>query len=321
MKKMLLLFVLLLLVSCDKPTNEEFAHNVQCGNNEIVYQTKYGYPIEIESENWDDAFGCHLVDNTYSNGYGKLIFDDDVIIIPIDAFRNVTTLTHVKLPGCVNAIGNNAFRGCIELKSIVIPNGVTSIDNYAFYDCMSLARVVIPDSVTSIGRYIFKGCISLTSVSISKNLTSINGEMFGGCTSLKKIVISDLSAWCKMDFSGSNPLCNDMVTLYLNDKALTKLTIPSDVHYISNYAFYGYSALTSVTINSNVTAIGNYAFSNCSNLKSVYCKSVTPPSIGTYVFGGSYEYIRTIFVPRESLQLYQSKWNYYAAEIEAYDFK
>lgn len=297
MKKILALSFLLLLVSCDKPKNEEFAHNVKCANNEIVYKTKYSYPIEIESEEWDDAFGCSLVKNTYSDGYGKLVFDDDITMIPEYAFQDVTALTHIKLPNSVKFIKNRAFAGCDDLKSIVIPNGVMAIGGNVFLDC-----------------------ISLTSITLPKSLTSINGSIFSGCISLRKIVISDLSAWCKMDFYQGNPLSSDIVRLYVNNKELTRLTIPSDVNDVSSYAFSGYSALTSVTIKSNVTSIGNYAFSDCPNLRGVYCKATTPPTIGINAFGRNVDF-RRIFVPRESLQLYQSQWSYYAEDIIAYDFE
>lgn len=44
---------------------------------------------------------------------------------------------------------------------------------------------------------------------------------------------------------------------------ILKLSLPSELTTIGNYAFYGCSGLTSVTIPNSVTSIGNVAFADC----------------------------------------------------------
>ena len=98
--------------------------------------------------------------------------------------------------------------------------------------------------------------------------------------------ISDLSAWCNIDFGGyrSNPLANAKAeNLYLNGTMITKLVIPDDVTYIGNYAFFGWSSLTSIEIPSSVTSIGAYAFYGCSGLTSIEIPS-SVTSIGYSAF-------------------------------------
>ena len=146
-----------------------------------------------------------------------------------------------------------------------------------------MTSVTIPDSVTLIGNYAFRNCTSLKSVTIGNSVTSIGNEAFYDCTSL------------------------------------TSVTIPNSVTEIRRYAFYGCTSLTSVTIGNSVTSIGYYAFYNCSSLKEVYCKPTTPPAGDSNMFGSNASG-RKIYVPRASVNAYESAsyWSNYS--IYGYDF-
>ena len=161
---------------------------------------------------------------------------------------------------------------------------VTTIGEWVFGDCSSLTSVTIPDSVTTIGDYAFSGCGCLTSVTIGDGVTTIGDRAFYWCRSLTSVYISDMSVWCKIDFGYdcANPLCY-AENLYLNNKLVTDLVIPSDITEIKDYAFRCCSSLTSVTIGDSVTTIGVGAFCECSSLTSVTIgDSVT--TIGIYAF-------------------------------------
>lgn len=85
-------------------------------------------------------------------------------------------------------------------------------------------------------------------------------NIFNGCTNLSSVNISDISAWCKIDFN-SHPL-GLAHHLYLNGEEVKELVIPNDVTNIPYAAFYGCHGLTSVTIPNNVEDVGYWAFYN-----------------------------------------------------------
>ena len=135
--------------------------------------------------------------------------------------------------------------------------------------------MTIPSGVTTIGDGAFANCSSLTSVYIGNSVTSIGSSAFYNCSGLTTVNISDLAAWCKINFgSASNNPLYYAHHLFLNGEEITDLVIPSNVEYINNYAFYNCTGLTSLSIPSSVTSIGfgyygDNAFYGCSNLATI----------------------------------------------------
>ena len=321
MKKFLLI-VALFSVICNGCYELDFDTDFHSGIYEkrysrIYYTTSDNRPIEL-----DTSLENGVVSNTYSNGQGVLVFEDLVTKIEDYTFSDCEKLTSLKIPESVTKIGYQAFYRCDGLKKIDIPKSVTTIGDSAFYCCSSLTSVTIPKSVTIIGNWAFSGCSSLTSVHIT-----------------------DLSAWCKIDFNGysANPLYYAK-KIYLNNELVTDLVIPSDIAEIKSYAFYNCSGLTSVTIpdsvtnigfgafcacrnltsvtiGDSVTTIGELAFYGCSSLTSVYCKATTPPAGGNNMFYGNASG-RKIYVPMESVEAYKSAsyWSDYKSSIVGYNF-
>ena len=165
-----------------------------------------------------------------------------------------STVTYNDVTYSVTSIGNFAFQECGGLASVTIPESVTSIGGSAFSGCSALTSVTIPESVLSIGESAFSGCSALTSVTIGKGVTSIGGDAFRDCNALSAVHISDLAAWCSIDFAyyrysefTSNPLVK-AGHLFLNDKEITNLVIPDGVTEIKAHAFQGCSTITFVTI-------------------------------------------------------------------------
>ena len=156
-----------------------------------------------------------------------------------------------------------------KLVGINFEPGVTRIGNSAFYNCSKLRQVTVPDSVTDIKSSAFSNCSSLTSVTFGNGLKKVE-IAFQNCTALNAVYLTDLAAWCGIEFLGfeANPLYHAH-DLYLNGELVTDLVIPEVVTSIGQYSFIGCSCLTSVTIPDFVTSIGQFAFHNCSGLESV----------------------------------------------------
>ena len=125
-------------------------------------------------------------------------------------------------------------------------------------------------SVTTIGTNAFSGCSTLTSIAIPASVTSIENSAFEGCNGLTSVQISDLEAWCKIEFGNSkaNPLYYAH-HLYMDGEEIENIVIPDGVKKIRDYAFYGCDGLTEVIIGNSVTYISSSAFVDCTNLAYV----------------------------------------------------
>ena len=175
-----------------------------------------------------------------------------------------------QMPESVTKIADYAFQDCNKLTALKFSENVTDIAYAAFYGCGSLTYIDIPESVKSIGLSSFSGCSALESITLPENLKTVGGYAFSECNNLKKVYITDLAAWCGIDFAGedSNP-ASYSGALYLNDELITELIIPSGVSSIGDYAFSSNSSITSVNIPSSVKAVGASAFLGCDNLEKV----------------------------------------------------
>lgn len=245
--------------------------------------------------------------NLYLNGelVTELNISDDIDEIKDYAFTGCTSLESVTIPGSVTSIGYKAFDGCSNLTKATIAEGVTSIGTYAF-SSSGLTSIVIPDSVTDMGTHVFYICTNLTdatigngvttignstfcycnleSISIGSSVTNVEDWAFYDCYNLKSVYITDIKAWCNIDFEyeDRNPLYYG-AKLYLNGELVTNLVLPEDLKEIKCCAFSGCSSLKSVTIPDSVTSIGYEAFRNCTNLNNITIpNSVT--SIGNVAF-------------------------------------
>lgn len=215
----------------------------------------------------------------------SIVIPDSVTKIGEYAFFTCEKLTSATIGKNVISIDSHAFDKCTSLNDITIPQGVCSIGSAAFSECSSLTELVIPDSVTTIGSGAFSSCPSLTTISLSKNLSTIKSSTFIGCSNL------------------------------------TSITVPDSVTTIGDYALQQCSKLSSITIGKGITSIGSLAFSYCPSLTSIRCMAIDPPTIYYNAFSQS-STKRTIYVPTESVWLYQStKWKNYADDIVGYDFE
>lgn len=274
----------------------------------------------IESLAFDEC--CNLKSITIPNG---------VETISGYSFYKCSNLTDIVIPESVFAIGEGAFCGCEKLTNIITPNGLPSvcrlmlagcrsltsvtisdkvsiIHSSAFSGCNSLTDVVIPNSVTTIGSYAFQECHSIRGITIPNSVKTIGESAFSDCSSMTDIVIpGSVATFDRFAFSGCS--------------SLRDISLCEGLSTIGDFAFFKCSSLTSVTIPISVTSIGVCAFYLCENLKSVYCRAKLPPKL--FIEGDDRLRLdrgATIFVPRDSIAIYQSQWGEYKEQIVGYDF-
>lgn len=215
----------------------------------------------------------------------------------------------------VTEIGNSAFGGCTGVTEFILPNSTIKLRNHAFSNCTKIVSFIIPENVNILYDGVFSGCTSLQTVTfnakdigMTENGTGGVANAFYNCSSLKKLIfgpsvtrftgkmafencealseihISDLKAWCNINWkgSGNNPLYYAK-NLYLNGSKITDLVIPATIETISGFAFYGCTALKTVTLRDGVEKVGNAAFAFCDNLTTVNIPASVTSLSGAFV--------------------------------------
>lgn len=247
----------------------------------------------------------------------------------------ITKLSKILVIAAALSVGTNVYAYDFEADGIyyniisstekTVEVTFQSLDKWGNPKSYYSGNVVIPKqvlynnniySVTFINSYAFRNCSELTSVTIPSSITTIDSYAFRNCSNLEAVNISDLSAWCKINFSNtySNPL-HEAHNLYLNGLLIKNLTIPDDIAEIKDYTFYGCNCLTSVTIPDNVTSIGENVFYDCSGLTSLTI-GASILSIGTSAFYNT-DLTKTVWLPNtppKGYEYVESKCNYVANE-------
>ena len=297
------------------------------GNNTFKNANKtyeYGNVVKYPVEGGDLSFNVKTgtitkADNTITAAeIPGSILGVSVTSIGNNAFKNCRSLSSVTIHAGVTSILASAFSGCSALTSVTIPTSVTSIGDYAFYSCSSLTSLVLPEGVENIGTNVFVACSNLRSLTIPSSVKKMGavidyGEDLSYTPELERVIISDVGAWCRIDFFDDynlilNPLeCADH--LYLNGKKVTELKIPEGVTSIADSVFKRCHDLVSVEFPGSVINIGAEAFAWCDNLTSVSfgegIKIIGNDNYGHSVFSHCSN-IKTITIPATTTQITQN---------------
>ncbi len=208
-----------------------------------------------------------------------------VTAIAANAFYAKTDLISVKIANSVTRIGVDAFKGCTAL--IQEENGVYYVDKWVVGRTLPAYvndHLTLRADTVGIAEEALMGCGSLHTITIPDSVRYIGSAAFKYCLDLEAVYITDLEAWCTIEFASpdANPLYYAH-NLYLNNEPMTDLTIPDGMEVIRNAAFYGCTTLKRVTIPNGVTAVGESAFCACTGITSVTIgKDVA--SIGDHAF-------------------------------------
>lgn len=251
---------------------------------------------------------CFSSDNENEYNGGALFNKDktELLKFPIGDGDAFNIKTEYKIPDTVKIIGEAAFSGCNSLEAVTVSDSVTKIGNSAFENCENLKSVALGKNIEEIGMSAFLDCYSLYDVrytgseadweriSIASGndylleadiefnydpasaykcgdnvffeldektgVLKISGEgfiskPFKENKKIKEVIIED----------GVTSICDFAFEKCVN---LEKITIPSSVTSIGNYAFQQ-SGLKSIVIPEGVINIGYCSFRGCPNLKHV----------------------------------------------------
>ena len=216
-------------------------------------------------------------------------------------FRDMESLHTIKLPNSMEEMGLFLFLGCDSLTSVTLPKSLKSMSSN-FYYTGNLTSILIDDSnpyYSSDGSALFDkykrkmilAVKTLKEYAIPSSVSEISQSAFRNCRHLKTLVLPfrlkkenvasgfwDCDSLYSISVDEKNPyLCSDGSALYNKDKSelvfvchtVRKMSIPSSVTKIGDYAFCKCTNLSSLTLPSSVKEIWSDAFRGCESLTSI----------------------------------------------------
>ena len=203
--------------------------------NQIWYKSENGQLLQPNPR----AFNADIVSNQYGeDGWGKIVFDAPVRIIKQEAFSYLRA-TDIRLPDCVEAIGEKAFYAT-AITEFRTPESLTQVDRDAFASCYSLTRFYGNWASADESSIILEG----------GKLVAYATGLIDGTVTLPEGAVS------LADY------------LFFRDLNMKEVILPEGLETIGEFAFRLQPLLERVVFSSTVTTVGRHAFEYCPNLTS-----------------------------------------------------
>ncbi len=197
------------------------------------------------------------------------IVPEKVTKIATMAFARNQSLQSVSLGDTVTELGESAFQECYSLRSVVIPDSVTEVGYFTFFGCENLESVAFGGGLESTSYQMFEECSSLTDITFSRELRKLYARTFARCYSLSEVElpenIEEIGNGCfgecfALTSFTSKGLKAIPYQAFLNDRALSSVSLNEGVTSISRVSFYGCTVLEAITVPKTVTFIHPIAF-------------------------------------------------------------
>ena len=256
--------------------------------------TSIALPPSVQLVGIGAFYGCESLKEIHISdlsAWCKLSFwsvTDDVGESPFwyadSLYLNGELITELVVPEDVEEIGSHIFEAYETLKSVILHDGIKSIHKSAFLYCSNLTEITFSDSIEYIGPYAFKG-----------------------------------TAWYENQPDGEIYIGNHLYEYKGEMPSNTSVVVKEGTEYICQSAFDCCKGLTRITIPSSIRCIHNYAFCGCNNLKEIYCKGQTPPYLNN--FYSEYHKDVVLYVPKGAKEIYKNGGNMgYFENIKEIDF-
>lgn len=215
----------------------------------IYYETSDGQTVTPGGTvAYESGQRCTLVDNTYQDGQGMLVYDNKVWGISGDFLGDEATITAVTLPDTLEIIDGigGGFKN----------TGITSIDL---------------KNVQTLNGPVFNGC-PITKLYIPKALTDIDSDTFNKC----KLEYIEVDPWNPVYDSRNN--CNCIVHTKTDTIVQGSLNgvIDDTIKRVESGAFV-YLPVKAMKFGKRVEYLGEMAFGDCSELAELVFVSPNPP--------------------------------------------
>ena len=258
--------------------------------NQFKLKTVYGWLKLQLTGNGEKIKSITLCGNDSEQVAGDVVINtpDATITLAADGDKSDATIfTEVTLDcGEGVELGAEATAFYIALPPQTYANGITvnikAVDGSTMTKSTGKELVIERNHIQPMKAFVYEGIrpqpnteIWYTNGSTTTATTPYHTDGFGDATIVSNTYDEDDEHWI-IAFDREVTTI-DMWTFYGCN--MTSVTLPCGIISIGTRAFYS-SAITTVLIPESVADIGSEAFSYCGNLKHVYCKPITPPTLG-----------------------------------------
>ena len=227
------------------------------GQNDIPYEYLAEYIHNIVIAEGIDNVGKYAFDYLYN--VKNVSIPRSVTILDVDAFRGMTGLEEVFIPGTVQTLGNWLFADCINLKRVKFedPCNITSLPRM-FLQHTAVTDFEVPSCVNEIVACSFTYS-NVKRVKISQNVNNINSQAFSETNFLEEISVVGLNQkYASKDGMLYDKNFTEFKVLPLSKK-MSRLKLPETVVSIGSNALFANKCLkTIIFTNPNLNKVYTY---------------------------------------------------------------